>query len=96
MAEHLADYGFVTFLAGYRLFNPRSGANPWPAQLDDAQRAIRWVRAHADEFNVDLDVSALGYSGPVAEITAERPLMRGDTVRIERLHALGMTWGRPL
>ena len=63
VAEYLADYGFVTFLAGYRLFDPSTGANPWPAQLDDTQRAVRWVRAHADEFNIDPErVCAIGYS----------------------------------
>jgi acetyl esterase/lipase len=62
-AEFLADLGFVTFLAGYRLFDPATGENPWPAQLDDAQRAVRWVRAHADEYNVDPErVCADGYS----------------------------------
>jgi acetyl esterase/lipase len=62
-AKWVAGQGYVTFLAGYRLFREHSGANPWPAQLDDAQRAIRWVRAHADEFNVDpTRVCAIGHS----------------------------------
>jgi len=62
-AKWVAELGFVTFMAGYRLYVPSSGANAWPTQLDDAQRAIRWVRAHADEFNVDLErVCATGYS----------------------------------
>lgn len=62
-AKDVAEQGFVTLMAGYRLYDPVSGANAWPAQLDDAQRAIRWVRAHADEFDVDPErVCALGYS----------------------------------
>jgi acetyl esterase/lipase len=62
-AKWLAERGYVTFMAGYRLYDQVSRANPWPTQLDDAQRAIRWVRAHADEFNVDPErVCALGYS----------------------------------
>ena len=44
---------YVTFLAGYRLLNRITGEPRWPAQLDDAQRIVRWVRAHADEYNVD-------------------------------------------
>jgi ribose transport system substrate-binding protein len=62
-AQAIAEQGYVTFLAGYRLFGQFDGANPWPAQLDDAQRAIRWVRAHADDFNVDPErVCAIGHS----------------------------------
>jgi acetyl esterase/lipase len=62
-ARWIAEQGYVTFMAGYRLFSEVDGANPWPAQLEDAQRAIRWVRAHADEFNVDPErVCAIGHS----------------------------------
>jgi acetyl esterase/lipase len=62
-AKWLAEQGYVTFMAGYRLFDPRTGEHLWPAQLDDARRAIRWVRAHADEFNVDPErVCAIGHS----------------------------------
>jgi acetyl esterase/lipase len=62
-AQWVAEQGYVTFMAGYRLFGEDDGANPWPAQLDDAQRAMRWVRAHADEFNVDPErVCAIGHS----------------------------------
>ena len=57
------EQGYVAFMAGYRLFDERTGGNPWPAQIDDAQRAIRWIRAHADEFNVDPErVCAIGHS----------------------------------
>lgn len=59
----LLDQGYVVFSAGYRLFDPDSGANPWPAQIEEVQRAVRWVRAHADEYNVDASrICALGHS----------------------------------
>ena len=62
-ARWIAEQGYVTFMAGYRLFDQIDGANPWPAQLEDAQQAIRWVRAHADEYNVDPErVCAIGHS----------------------------------
>lgn len=62
-AQAMAELGYVTFMAGYRLFGEGTGENPWPAQLDDAQHAIQWVRAHADEFNVDPErVCAIGHS----------------------------------
>lgn len=34
---------------GYRL----SWQATWPAQIDDAKAAIRWIRAHASEYNFD-------------------------------------------
>lgn len=49
--EALAKEGFVAFSVGYRLATRT--ANQWPAQLDDVQRAVRWIRAHAAEYNVD-------------------------------------------
>jgi acetyl esterase/lipase len=36
---------------GYRL----SGEAIWPAQLHDCKAAIRWVRAHADQYGLDPD-----------------------------------------
>ena len=62
-AQAFAEQGYVAFMAGYRLFEQFDGANPWPAQLDDARQAIRWIRAHADELNVDpRRVCAIGHS----------------------------------
>jgi acetyl esterase/lipase len=59
----LARAGYVTFNVDYRLFNEINGANPWPAQLDDAQRAVRWVRANAATYGVDPErVAAYGHS----------------------------------
>jgi acetyl esterase/lipase len=54
-ATYLAEAGYVAFTIDYRLFEQRSGTaiNPWPAQLDDAQRAVRWVRANAATYGVD-------------------------------------------
>jgi len=61
MGEFLARFGFVAFSVDYRLF--KDGQNRWPAQLDDVQRAVRWVRAHAREYGVDpARVGAFGHS----------------------------------
>ncbi len=49
----LAEAGYVTFNIDYRLFGLLKGTNPWPAQLDDVQRAVRWVRANAAAYGVD-------------------------------------------
>ena len=62
-ARQMAEAGFVAFAAGYRLHDPSTGTNLWPAQLDDAQAAVRWIRAHAADYGVDPDrICALGHS----------------------------------
>lgn len=66
---------FVGASIGYRL----SGEAIWPAQIHDCKAAIRWLRAHADEFGIDPDriavmgssagghlVSILGTSGDIS------------------------------
>jgi acetyl esterase/lipase len=45
----LASQGFVVASINYRLAH----ADPWPAQVEDAQLAVRWLRAHAQELNLD-------------------------------------------
>lgn len=61
MARFLARAGFVCFSVDYRLF--RDGKNTWPAQLDDVQRTVRWVRANATTYGVDPDrLAAYGHS----------------------------------
>ncbi len=56
-----AQSGYVAFSVGYRLTHDNE--NLWPAQLDDVQRAVRWIRAHATKYGVDRDrIGAYGYS----------------------------------
>lgn len=71
----LALAGYATFSIEYRLFSQTDGANPWPAQLDDAQRAVRWIRANAATYGVDPDrIGAFGFSsgGQLAAFLATR------------------------
>ena len=59
----LAEDGYVTFNVEYRLTGDPAGDHLWPAQLDDAQRAVRWVRANAGRYGVDPNrVGAYGHS----------------------------------
>jgi acetyl esterase/lipase len=44
-----ASLGFVAITINYRL----SGEAPYPAAFEDCQTAVRWLRAHAREFNLD-------------------------------------------
>lgn len=62
-AMALALAGYVAFSIEYRLFVEGDPNTLWPAQLDDAQRAVRWVRANAGTYGVDPDrIGTLGYS----------------------------------
>src|SRR5271155_1958107 len=61
LAQFLALAGFVAVPVNYRLFH--DDATRWPAQLDDVQRAVRWVRANCAKYSVDpLHVGAYGHS----------------------------------
>ncbi len=53
--------GYATFSVGYRLV--KADANKYPAQIDDVQRAVRWIRANAARFGADPNrIGALGAS----------------------------------
>lgn len=73
----IQDGAFVGASINYRL----SGEAKWPAQIYDCKGALRWLRAHAKEYNFDPEkvgimgisagghlVSLLGTSGGVAEL----------------------------
>jgi acetyl esterase/lipase len=51
MARGLAEQGYVGFSVSYRLV--MEDANQFPAQLDDVQRAVRWIRLHASEYRIN-------------------------------------------
>jgi acetyl esterase/lipase len=72
---HTGNYAVVA--VGYRLTNEAH----WPEQIYDCKAAIRWIRGHAKEYNLDPDhigamgssagghlVSLLGTSGDVKEL----------------------------
>src|SRR5215211_6598764 len=74
-ARQLAQAGYVAFSVDYRLVNAAAGQHRWPAQLDDVQRAVRWVRAHAATYGVDPGrVGAFGWSagGQLAALLGTR------------------------
>lgn len=47
--ERIVDAGFAVALIDYRFLLEA----PFPAQLLDIKAAIRWLRGHADEFDID-------------------------------------------
>lgn len=84
------DYAAVT--VGYRL----TGEADWPAQIHDCKAAIRWIRAHARELNLDPDKivawgssagghlsSLLGTSGDVAALEGELGPHIGVSSRVQ-------------
>jgi acetyl esterase/lipase len=62
-ARHVAQAGYVAFAIDYRLVDLTQPGPAWPAPLDDVQRAVRWVRAHAPTYGVDPErIGAYGIS----------------------------------
>jgi pectinesterase len=59
MAQHLADKGFVSIVAEYRL----STEAFYPSAIFDLKAAVRWIRANAKAYNIDTNkIAALGCS----------------------------------
>jgi acetyl esterase/lipase len=55
----LAEKGFVAATVSYRLV-PKA---KFPAQIEDVKAAVRWLRAHAKEYNINPDkIGAVGLS----------------------------------
>lgn len=62
ICELAAASGLVGVAINYRLANG-AAANAWPAQLVDAQLAIRWVRSNAGQYGIDpAKICAIGDS----------------------------------
>ncbi len=62
IAQWLNSFGVAGFILQYRHSNSGAGYGH-PAPLQDAQRAVRTVRARANEWNVDPDrIGILGFS----------------------------------
>ncbi|MES2788415.1 MAG: alpha/beta hydrolase [Planctomycetota bacterium] len=57
--QFAAKQGYVAVSVGYR-FAPE---NPFPAQVEDVKCSVRWLRAHADELQLDGNkLGAIGFS----------------------------------
>ena len=73
IAEALCPFGYVVFSINYRLAGRPNGT--WPAQIEDVQKALRYVRANAARFDVDpTRIASLGLSagGHLATMVALR------------------------
>jgi acetyl esterase/lipase len=76
----LFDEGVATVAITYRF----SGEAPFPAMLHDCKTAVRWLRAHAAQFNLDPDrfatwgISAGGHLSGLLGVTNGRAEFDGD------------------
>ncbi|HWB00279.1 MAG TPA: chitobiase/beta-hexosaminidase C-terminal domain-containing protein [Pirellulales bacterium] len=81
LPEYAATGEYVCATINYRL----SFQAAWPAQLHDCKAAIRWLRAHAKELNIDPDKigvmgdSAGGHLSSMLALTGERPELEGTS-----------------
>jgi acetyl esterase/lipase len=70
----IAERGFVVASMNYRLL----GEAPWPAQIHDANAAVRWLRANAAEHGVDPDRIAVGGGSAGGQLASLVGLTTGD------------------
>jgi len=80
-AQYFAANGYVVAAVQYRL--RREGL--WPKSIHDAKAAVRWMRAHADEYQID--PKHIGVMGNSAG--AYLALMVGYTAGIEEFEGDG-------
>jgi acetyl esterase/lipase len=77
IAEKLARRGFVVVNATYRL----APAARFPAPVRDLQQALRWMREHAAELNLDpARIGAWGYSAGAHLVSLLGLLAPGDAL----------------
>lgn len=82
-ARELCPYGYVVFSVNYRLSSRPNGT--WPAQIEDVQKALKYIRANADRFRIDPDrIASLGMSagGHLATMVALRDDPAGPDGRV--------------
>ena len=82
-AEELCPFGYVVVSVNYRLAGRPGGT--WPAQIEDVQHALRYIRANAAAFRIDPDrIASLGMSagGHLATMLALRDDPAGPDGRV--------------
>ena len=82
-AEELCPSGYVVFSINYRLSSRPHGQ--WPAQIEDVQKALRYIRANAVRLRIDpTRIASLGMSagGHLATMVALRDDPAGPAGRV--------------
>ena len=76
VAETLVRNGYAVFNVSYR-FAPEF---TFPAQVHDVQQAVRWLREHADAYDLDAGrIAGYGYSSGAHLVAMLATLGPGDT-----------------
>ena len=84
IAEDLSPRGYVVFSINYRLSSRPGGT--WPAQIEDVQNALKYIRANAARFRIDPGrIASLGMSagGHLATMVALRDDSTGPDGRVK-------------
>lgn len=75
----LVPEGYAAASVGYRL----SGTAQWPAQIEDARAAIRWLRTNAARYGLDparIAIAGASSGANLASIVGTAPAAAGETV----------------
>ena len=70
-AKFLNDSGVAVFVLNYRTKTKASQNEPWKRPLQDAQRAVRYLRAHREKYGLDskkIGILAFSAGGQVGAI----------------------------
>ena len=81
--DELCPFGYVVFSVNSRVSSQPNGT--WPAQIEDVQNALRYIRANAGRFRIDPDrIASLGMSagGHLATMVALRDDPAGPEGRV--------------
>ncbi len=73
--RHLAERGMVAFSAEYRIKNKHK-TTPFEC-VEDGKSAIRWVREHAEQWNIDPNRIAAGGGSAGGHVAASTALIAG-------------------
>jgi acetyl esterase len=91
-ASRFAERGWVAFSVNYRLDEP----SPFPAEVEDVQAAVRWVRANAGEYGVDTGrIAALGESAG-GHLTAMLATLGTGGLDSDARIKVGAAWSPPV
>ena len=91
-AQRFADRGWVAFSVNYRLDEPSA----FPAEIDDVQAAVRWVRAHAGEYRVDPTRVAAAGDSAGGHLTAMLATLGSGSLDEGARIRVGAAWSPPV
>jgi alpha-L-fucosidase 2 len=83
MEDPLSQAGFAWFSINYRL----APTNRYPACIEDVETAIRWVKAHAGEFQIDINRLALAGESAGAHLAALAAVRATPATRVQAVVA---------